>query len=75
MNGRGTHAGLPDYFLNADAMPRLEPDTVAIDQADDGNRHLEQVRRNGRNAIKRDFRWRIQNLVMTQLLQPLGLVI
>jgi hypothetical protein len=44
-------------------MMRLEPDTVAIDEADDRDRDIEQIRGQRGDAVASSFGRSIENLV------------
>jgi hypothetical protein len=55
------------------AVSRLEPDAVVVDDADDGNRSVEQPGSYGRYAVKGQIGGRIQNVVAADSSQPLRL--
>src|ERR1700704_3657141 len=44
-------------------MAGFEPDTIVINDADNGNRHVEIARGNRSDVIERSIRWSIQYLI------------
>ena len=57
-----------------DAVMRLEPDAIVIDDADDRNRHLEDPRRHGGDAVEGAVRRRVQNVVAPDGGEPARLI-
>ena len=49
---------------------RLEPDPIMIDEADDGDRHREQIGGDGGYVVERAVRRRIENIVAAQGGEP-----
>jgi hypothetical protein len=60
-------------LMHIDTKPRFEPDAVVVDDADYGDRNLEQLRGNRRYAVKRDIPRRIENFIAADGCQPLQL--
>ena len=56
-------------LVYVDAMFRLEPDPVPINQADDRNGHIEQTRSEARYPLERTIGWRIENVIATKNLK------
>jgi hypothetical protein len=68
---RRAHAVLAIDLLDVDAVMRLEPDPVAIDDARDGDRNVKVARGQRRDPIERAVRGRVQDRVAAHRLEAL----
>jgi len=62
----GAQAGGAVDLRLVDAVARLEPDAVVVDQAHQGDRHAEQIGRHRGDVIESSVRRRVEDLVAVQ---------
>src|SRR4051812_43142816 len=62
-------------YFNRQAMVRLEPNAVVINDADDRNRNIKSSRCNCRDPVKSAVRWGVQNIVTPYSFDALGFVL
>ena len=72
-NATGTKPGVKSNLLYFHPVVGLKPNSIRIDYADDGDRHLKKPRRNSSYAVESPV-WRsVKNIVTANSSQPLGL--
>ena len=75
LHGRERGARTPSDFGLVEAMVRLEPQPVAVEEADDGNRCIEEIGGQRRDAVERHLGRRIEDLVAPYMRQTMGVII
>jgi hypothetical protein len=58
-----------------DAQPRLEPDTILVDQTHASHRNVKEIRRHLSDTVEGRFRRRVEDLVAPERVQALSLVV
>ena len=74
LNATGTKARVSANLLHVDALARLKPDAVFIDDANKGCRHFKQPGRYTRYTIEGLVRGRVENIIAPDDREPLLLV-
>src|SRR6185295_6721234 len=73
-NARGAEAKVTVDLLHVDTLLGFEPDAVVVNDADDGDRNLEQASGDRRYPVERPIRWRIKDVIAADGCQPLRLI-
>ena len=73
-NGRRAQSGFAVYLLHGQAMVRLEPDAVFVNDADNGDRNSEPASGQRRDAVERAVGRTVENVVTPNRGYALSLV-
>ena len=75
LHGRNGGPRTPAHFRCVDAVVRLEPQPVGIEEADDRDGGVEQARGQRRDAVEGDLGGRVENVVALQHLETARFVV